>query len=238
MLASMCGRFTQARSWSELVQLYGLADNPSPSNFPPRYNIAPTQNIAVVRPAAHNSGGREMVMMRWGLVPSWAKDISIGAKMINARAESVRTKPAFRQAFRHRRCLIVADGFFEWRKDEGKTRKQPYYITREDNAPFAFAGLWEEWQPQGEQKLETCTIITTVASEAIAWIHERMPVMLEPARFDAWIAPDGPLDAAEAMLAPYTGALTVHPVSTRVNTVRNDDPQCIAPVPAVSEWLL
>jgi putative SOS response-associated peptidase YedK len=238
MLASMCGRFTQARSWSELVQLYELAGSPSPSNFAPRYNIAPTQNIAVVRPAARDSGGREMAMMRWGLVPLWAKDVSIGAKMINARAESVRTKPAFRQAFRHRRCLIVADGFYEWRKEEGKTRKQPYYITRQGDAPFAFAGLWEEWQPQGEQKLETCTIITTQASEAVAWIHERMPVMLEPTQFDAWIAPDVPLDTAEAMLAPYPGALATHPVGTRVNSVRNDDPQCIAPVPAASERLL
>jgi putative SOS response-associated peptidase YedK len=234
----MCGRFTQARSWSELAQLYELAGSASPSNFEPRYNIAPTQSIAVVRPAGRNAGGRELVMMRWGLVPLWAKDVSIGAKMINARAESVRTKPAFRQAFRHRRCLIVADGFYEWRKEENKTRKQPYYITREGDAPFAFAGLWEEWRPQGEQALETCTIITTTASESIAWIHERMPVMLEPAQFDAWITPDAPLDAAEAMLAPYPGALAVYPVSTRVNNVRNDDPQCIAPLPPAPERLL
>lgn len=242
MVIRMCGRFTQARPWSELVSLYGITESPSPSNLAPRYNIAPTQDIAVVRPAAapretggHGGGhGRELAMLRWGLVPFWAKDISIGARMINARAESVRSKPAFREAFRRRRCLIVADGFYEWRK-ENAGRKQPYYITREGNAPFAFAGLWETWGPEGSEALETCTIITTQASEAIGWIHERMPVMLEPAEFESWIAPDIPLDAAEAMLAPYPGALTAYPVSTRVNSVRNDDAGCTAPQPPASE---
>lgn len=234
----MCGRFTQARPWSELVQLYGITESPSPSNLAPRYNIAPTQDIAVVRPtaASRETGGhgRELAMLRWGLVPFWAKDISIGARMINARAESVRSKPAFREAFRRRRCLIVADGFYEWRKGT-EARKQPYHITREGNAPFAFAGLWESWGREGDERLETCTIITTEASEAIAWVHERMPVMLEPAEFESWIAAELPLEAAEAMLVPYAGALAAHPVSTRVNSVRNDDAACIAPLPPAPE---
>lgn len=237
----MCGRFTQSRAWSELVGLYGITESPSPSNFQPRYNIAPTQDIAVVRPAADSRGSREqsreLAMLRWGLVPFWAKDTSIGARMINARAESVRSKPAFREAFRRRRCLIVADGFYEWRKG-AEGRKQPYYITREGNAPFAFAGLWESWGPEDGERLQTCTIITTRASEAIAWIHERMPVMLEPGQFGSWIAPDLALDAAEAMLAPYSGALMAYPVRTRVNSVRNDDAACIAPAPSAPDPLL
>lgn len=237
----MCGRFTQTRAWSELVQLYDITESPSPSNFQPRYNIAPTQDIAVVRPTtdARKTGGseRELVMIRWGLVPFWAKDVSIGAKMINARAESVRTKPAFREAFRRRRCLIVADGFYEWQKTDEK-RKQPYYITRAGGQPFALAGLWEEWAPPGGQQLDTCTIVTTAAGEDIAWIHDRMPVMLEPAQFGTWLDTSAPPDAAEALLQPGAGPLTAYPVSTRVGSVRNDDPQCIAPLPAAPASLL
>ena len=241
MVPSMCGRFTQTRAWSELVQLYDITESPSPSNFAPRDNIAPTQDIAVVRPTAdaRKTGGsdRELVMLRWGLVPFWAKDVSIGAKMINARAESVRTKPAFREAFRQRRCLIVADGFYEWQKTDGG-RKQPYYITRAGGQPFALAGLWEEWAPPGGQRLDTCTIVTTGASDEIAWIHDRMPVMMEPARFGTWLNTAAPPEAAEALLRPYVGALAAHPVSTRVNSVRNDDPQCIAPMSSGPDSLL
>jgi putative SOS response-associated peptidase YedK len=253
MLAVMCGRFTQTRSWPELVQLYEITESPSPSNFQPRYNIAPTQDIAVVRPTtdARKSGAsdRELVMLRWGLVPFWAKDVSIGARMINARAESVRTKPAFREAFRRRRCLIAADGFYEWRPavpehtdpESGagrKTgRKQPYYIIRPGGEPFALAGLWEEWAPPGGQRLDTCTIVTTAAAENIAWIHDRMPVMLEPAEFAIWLDTAAPADVAEALLRPYDGALTAYPVSPRVGSVRNDDPECITPLPASGRLL-
>jgi putative SOS response-associated peptidase YedK len=262
MLAVMCGRFTQARSWSELVQLYDITKGPAPSNFAPRYNIAPTQDIAVVRSTAdaRETGGseRELVMLRWGLVPFWAKDAGIGARMINARAETVRTKPAFREAFRRRRCLIAADGFYEWRKEnpeqtradspefpEGKrkpaasktpARKQPYYITRAGGGPFALAGLWEQWTPPGGQRLESCTIVTAAASDEIAWIHDRMPVMLEPDQFGPWLS--APADGAEALLRPSPGPLTAYPVSTRVNSVRNDDVECIAPVPPAPDRLL
>jgi putative SOS response-associated peptidase YedK len=239
MLVFMCGRFTQARAWSELVQLYEIVESPSPSNFAPRYNIAPSSDIAVVRPTqeAHKTGGNdcELVLIRWGLVPFWAKDANIGAKMINARAESVRIKPAFREAFRRRRCLIVADGFYEWRKETGR-RKQPYYITRDGGGPFAFAGLWEEWAPPGGQRLDTCTIVTTAASEAIAGIHERMPVMLTPEEFGVWLS--APPDAAESLLRPFSGPLTVYPVGARVNSVRNDDPECIVPLPLAPDRLL
>ena len=264
MLPSMCGRFTQTRAWSELVQLYDITESPSPSNFAPRYNIAPTQDIAVVRPTAdaRKTGGsdRELVMLRWGLVPFWAKDVNVGARMINARAESVRTKPAFREPFRRRRCLIVADGFYEWRQENAEqkgaesgeipagrktparknttVRKQPYYITAAGGRPFALAGLWEQWAPPGSQRLDTCTIVTTAASDEIAWIHDRMPVMLEPARFGTWLNTAAPPEAAEALLRPYAGALAAQPVSTRVNSVRNDDPHCIAPMSSGPDSLL
>lgn len=236
----MCGRFTQARSWSELVKLYRITEIPTPSNLPPRYNIAPTDPVPVVR--AIGSGAeagdgrdaaeepeRELVLVRWGLIPAWAKDMSIGARMINARAESLADKPAFRDAFRRCRCLVVADGFYEWR-EEGNGRKQPYYIAVAGCAPFAFAGLWEAWAPPGGQRLDSCTIVTTSANEAMAPLHDRMPVILDPAEFDLWLDPAQPLEETQALLRPYPGELHVHPVSTRVNSVRNDDAACIQPL--------
>lgn len=241
--AVMCGRFTQARSWSELVELYRVTEIPTPSNLPPRYNVAPTDAVAVVRPVASPSvgpstridtgspdsaGERELVLIRWGLIPFWAKDTKIGARMINARAEGVAEKPAFRDAFKRRRCLVVADGFYEWRKDANA--RQPFHITPADARPFAFAGLWEAWAPPGGQRLDSCTIITTEANAALAPLHDRMPVMLEPAQFEAWLDPDRPGDEARALLRPYGGALSVQPVSTRVNNVRNDDAECIQPL--------
>ncbi len=196
----MCGRFSQTRTWAELLDLYGVVESLSPSNFPARYNIAPTQNVPVVR-RQPKSGERELVTLRWGLVPSWAKEIGIGAKMINARAETVTDKPAFRDAFRTRRCLIVADGFYEWQaqpqgpkhagpKHAGPKHpgpKQPWFITTADGRPFAFAGLWEEWWSPESNLIETCTIITTEASPALRPVHQRMPVILTPERFDAWL---------------------------------------------------
>lgn len=220
----MCGRFTQTRTWSELADLYRLADAAPPATLRPRYNIAPTQDIAVLRRAG--GGGRELTAMRWGLVPSWAKDIDIGARMINARAETVHEKPAFRDAFRRRRCLIVTDGFYEWQK-RPRGPKRPYFLTVADGRPFAFAGLWEAWTPPGGAPLESCAIITTEATAELRPIHDRMPVILTPEVFDRWLDPALAPDEARARLAPFNGALAITPVGTRVNNVRNDDPACV-----------
>lgn len=225
----MCGRFTQTRTWAELLDLYGIAESLTPSNFPARYNVAPTQNIAVVRKQP-KSGERELVTLRWGLVPSWAKEIGIGARMINARAETVHEKPAFRDAFRKRRCLVVADGFFEWQA-QPRGPKQPYFITAADGHPFAFAGLWEEWWSPESNLVETCTIITTEATPDLRPVHHRMPVILTPERFDAWLEGASGSRDARALLVPYDGELSFRPVGRRVNNVGNDDSGCIGPAP-------
>jgi putative SOS response-associated peptidase YedK len=190
----------------------------------PRYNIAPTQEVPAVRAAAQ--GGRELVVLRWGLVPAWAKDRAIASRLINARSESVAEKPAFRRAFAARRCLLPADGFYEWRK-EGAA-KQPYRITLADGEVFAFAGLWEHWRDgEGGEDLETCTILTTEAHPSIAEIHPhpRMPVILPSDDYAAWLDRDSSRDALLEMLGPYAEKpLTAGRVSLRVNKVANDDP--------------
>ena len=227
----MCGRFTQRFSWREVHALLSLS---GPAlNLRPRYNVAPTQDVAAVRA---EEDGRRLAMLRWGLIPSWAKDPRIGSKLINARAETASTKPSFRAAFRGRRCLVPADGFYEW-TGRGSVR-QPWLIGLEGGAPFAFAGLWERWTvPEGLELagslaarrpgdvVETCTILTTSAHEAVAAIHHRMPVILPPEAFDSWL---GGESVALEPFAPPT--LTVQPVSTLVNRVSNDDPRCIEPV--------
>ncbi|MGF1641644.1 MAG: SOS response-associated peptidase [Rhodospirillales bacterium] len=226
----MCGRYTQLRSWPDLVALYGIAESLSPSNFPVRYNIAPTQQVAAVRRRA-DTGDRALVTLRWGLVPSWAKQIDIGARLINARAETVHEKPAFRDAFRKRRCLIVADGFYEWQAQPAGP-KQPWLVTVADGRPFAFAGLWEEWWDAGNTLIESCAIVTTAANAALTPIHDRMPAILTAERFDAWLDPAAQPAALRALLVPYPGAMTARPVGRRINDVRNDDPGCIEPVGA------
>jgi putative SOS response-associated peptidase YedK len=211
--------------------------------LPARYNVAPTQDVPVVRVSGDSEGpeadgGRHLVQLRWGLVPFWADDASIGAKMINARAESAADKPAFRAAFRRRRCLVVADGFYEWKappKDGSAAkgqRKQPYRIEFEDRRPFGFAGLWERWtNPQDQSVLETCTILTTEANDYLRDIHPRMPVMLSPDAFDRWLDPEADVETAKGLLTPYPDdALTAYPISTRVNAVRNDDPSILEPL--------
>jgi putative SOS response-associated peptidase YedK len=192
-------------------------------DYVPRYNVAPTQQVGVVRQIDPNQ--RQLAYMQWGLIPHWAKDPKIGSQMINARAETAAEKPAFRDAFRRRRCLVVADGFYEWKKTGGKT-KQPYYIRMKDARPFGFAGLWERW---GE--LETCTILTTSPNELCAPLHDRMPVILGTSDYGRWLDPSQ-TDAAELqpLLAPYPAdEMLAEPVSTRVNNVRNEDETCIAP---------
>lgn len=201
-------------------------------NLQPRWNMAPTQAAPVIKLMDGRPGTgrhRALALMRWGLVPAWAKDIDIGARMINARSETVTEKPAFRAAYRYRRCLVPADGFYEWHTEAGG--KQPYRVVRRDRAPFAFAGLWELWEGTGEgSALETFTILTTDANETIAHIHHRMPVMLfDQDAFATWIGPD--IKAAGALMQPCDpSAIEVFPVDKRVGNVRYDDPDLVNPV--------
>jgi putative SOS response-associated peptidase YedK len=193
----------------------------------PRYNIAPSQPVAVVRQTAE--GKRELVKLRWGLVPSWAKDVSVGNQLINARSETAATKPAFRAAMRQRRCLVPTDGFYEWKK-VGK-QKQPYFIRRADDKAFAFAGLWERWSDAERRPLETCTILTTDANELLRPLHERMPVIVEPADYSTWL---DPLRTDPDQFHPLFASLTSEqlistPVSIHVNSPANDDADCLAP---------
>lgn len=222
----MCGRYTNRLTWSEIVRLYRITSRQPALNLQPRYNIAPTQSVAAVR---LGTDGRELAMLRWGLVPSWAKDIAIGSRMINARAETLAEKPSFRSAFKSRRCLIVADGFYEW-QPQPKGPKQPYLIGLKDGEPFAFAGLWERWEkaPDG-QPVESCTVVTTEANDLVRPIHDRMPVILAHEDYDTWLdASRNSPDVVGKLLRPFpSDRMEAVPVSTRVNSVRNDDPACL-----------
>ena len=222
----MCGRFSQTASREVIAQQFELDDPPL---FKPRYNIAPSQHVTTVR-LDPDAGKRECIMLRWGLIPSWAKDPKIGNLCINAKAETVAEKPSFRSAFRKRRCLVVATGFYEWQV-QGRT-KQPMWIGLRSQRPFAFAGLWEHWTPAEGEPLETCTIITTEPNDLIAPIHNRMPVILAPASYGQWLDPTfQQTDSLKGLLRPYPGEeLTAYPVSTLVNNPRHDTPQCLEPV--------
>ncbi|MFQ5400516.1 MAG: SOS response-associated peptidase [Anaerolineae bacterium] len=225
----MCGRFVLFTPGETLFQLFGVEASAMPGQIlNPRYNIAPTQPVAAVR-LAPDSGRREFTFFRWGLIPSWAKDLKIGARLINARAETVSEKPSFRAAFKRRRCLIPADGFFEWQRLS--SRKQPVYVYARDGRPFAFAGLWETWHSADGDRIHSCTILTTEPNELVAPIHNRMPVIIEPPDYALWLDPGPNPELARHLLRPYPAEkMVAYPVSTRVNSPRNDDPRCIAPL--------
>lgn len=216
----MCGRFTLRAPPQDLAQYFDLAEVP---DLVPRFNVAPTQTVGAVRLEA---GARQWVFLRWGLIPRWAKDPKIGNTLLNARGETIASKPSFRAAFKTRRCLIAADGFYEWQR-KGKV-KQPYHFHLRAGGPLAFAGLWEEWEtPQG-MRLESCTIATTTAHPVVAPIHDRMPVILPRATFDAWLSPASTVDELQALLQPYPGDdLEATPVSQTVNNARNEVPECL-----------
>jgi putative SOS response-associated peptidase YedK len=218
----MCGRFTLTVSARVLADLFGVEDLP---DIRPRYNIAPTQQILVVR--GSGEAQPEFGEARWGLIPSWAKDAKLGARMINARAETVADKPAFRSAVRRRRCLIPSDGFYEWHKLAGG--KQPYLIRFADGSPFAFAGLWERWHDPDGEAVDSCTIITTTPNEVVAELHDRMPVILPQRHHDEWLRSAAvDRDRLDELLQPHPPAgMEAYPVSTRVNSPRNDDPDCV-----------
>ena len=221
----MCGRFTLKTSRARIKEMFRLQRL---GEWDPRYNIAPSQPVLAVR-AIPESGEREGVFLKWGLIPSWAKEPGIGNNLANARADTVAEKPAFRSAFKKRRCLVIADGFYEWQAGPGG--KTPYYFQLKDQGPFAFAGLWERWE-KGEEPVESCTLITTDANGVVEPVHNRMPVILDPGSFDRWLDPsEQRVEALKAMLVPLPDdSLTAHPVSKLVNNPRNESPQCIEPV--------
>lgn len=221
----MCGRFTLAADQTTLSMTFpGFNIPEAPS---PRYNIAPSQPVAVVA----NRETRDLEFYKWGLIPFWAKDPAIGNRMINARAESLGEKAAFKHAYKRRRCVILADGFYEWHRPPGEKHKIPVRIQMRSGAPFAFAGLWESWKPEDAVPVLSCAIITCEPNALMAKIHPRMPVILDPEDFDRWLDP-APHDpgSLDGLLRPYDAeAMTAYPVSTLVNNPLNDDPGCIEP---------
>ena len=220
----MCGRFTMYSSRDELARLFGFDTDDVPDQLP-RYNIAPTQLVAVVR---QDDGQRVIKPLRWGLIPSWAKDAKIGNSLINARSETVAEKPAFRAAFKKRRCLIPTSGFFEWMATGGK-KKQPLHIRLIDGRPFALAGLWEHWSGGAGDPVESCTILTTTANDLMRPFHDRMPVILAREDYGTWLDPETPPERLQALLRPYPAeAMVAVPVGSYVSNPRNEGPQCLA----------
>jgi putative SOS response-associated peptidase YedK len=226
----MCGRFTLTIDPAQLRLALPWLDVPEATNFTPRYNISPTQPVAVVP----NDGKHRLDFFTWGLIPSWAKDPSIGSNLINARGESVAEKPSFRTAFKRRRCLILTDGFYEWQKSADGKSKTPMYIRMASGQPFAFAGLWEWWTPPGGDgsEIRSCTIITTEPNSLMAPIHNRMPVILPPETYEAWLEPSEQRpENLLPLIRPYPAeAMMAYPVSKLVNSPANDRPACVAAV--------
>ena len=221
----MCGRFALKAPPRSIQEHFHLPETPDLSS---RYNIAPSQSVAVVR---HLPGKSflQLDMLRWGLVPHWAKDMKIGYKMINARAETLAQKPSFRSAFKKRRCLIAADGFYEWH--HSGTVKQPYYVQLKGGAVFAFAGLWESWNSPDGTILESCTIITTTPNELIGPIHDRMPVIISPEKYDTWLQDPTPKQDLQELILPYPAEkMAAYRVSSQVNSPQNDTPDCTLPI--------
>jgi putative SOS response-associated peptidase YedK len=240
----MCGRFVSASPPGEIARYFD-AEAPEAA-LDPSYNVAPTNDVYVV---LSDGSTRRMAPMHWGLVPRWAKDPSAGNRMINARAETLATKNAYKPAFRKRRCLLPADGFYEWKSVPGQKRKQPVFIHRADGEPLAFAGLWETWKDPsaseaeraaGGGRLRSCTIITGEPNDTVRPVHDRMPMILPASAWDTWLDPEiDDLDMLGKLLVPAPASLlTLHPVSTEVNNVRNKGAELVAPVEAVPDGQL
>jgi putative SOS response-associated peptidase YedK len=222
----MCGRYTLSTPVEKLAGEFDISE-PLP-DLPPSYNVAPSQEVAAI--VAGGRGERRLELLRWGLIPAWADDPGIGSRMINARSETAAEKPSFRKAFKERRCLIPADGFYEWQKTNGG--KQPYHLKMRDGRLFAFAGLWESWKGDEEGEIRSCTILTTDANDLVGEVHHRMPVILPPETYDLWLDPA--VREAEQLLSvllPYpTEDMEAYPVSRRVNNPSNDEPGCVESV--------
>jgi putative SOS response-associated peptidase YedK len=221
----MCGRFSLKADLDELMEAF--PDVVFPAELSPRYNIAPSQMVAVVS----NNGQNKVEFFRWGLIPAWAKEPSIGNRMINARAETLAEKPAFRAAYRRRRCLVLADGFYEWRAEPGRKGKTPLYIQLASGRPFAFGGLWERWQ-FGEEALFSCTIVTTEPNALLESIHNRMPLILKPGDYARWLesAEKQPAELSDLLLPYPASEMMAFPVSKLVNDPKNDRAECVAPL--------
>lgn len=221
----MCGRFTLTVDQAELRDSF--SDYTLPAKFAPRFNIAPSQPILAIP----NDGRNAADFFVWGLIPSWSKDPTIGDRLINARGETVAEKPSFRGSFKHKRCLILADGFYEWKAQPGTKTKTPHFIHMKDRKPFAFAGLWDEWNSPDGGSLRTCTIITTGPNELMATLHNRMPVILNKKEYDLWLDPalQTP-DKLLPLIKPFPAdKMSAYPVSTLVNSPANDRADCIQP---------
>ena len=222
----MCGRYTLSTPVGKLAEEFDIS-RPWP-DLPPSYNVAPSQEVAAI--LAVGGGERRLELLRWGLIPAWADDPAIGSRMINARSETAAEKPSFRRAFKERRCLIAADGFYEWQKTNGG--KQPYHLRMRDGRPFAFAGLWESWRGDGEGEIRSCAILTTDANDLVGEVHHRMPVILPPETYDLWLDPT--VREAEQLLSlliPYPPEdMEAYPVSRRVNNPSNNEPSCVESV--------
>lgn len=219
----MCGRFALSAPEPDLRRHFDVTVQVS---LPPRYNIAPGQQIAILRPG---SSGKELAMLRWGLIPFWAGDAGMGSRLINARAETLEEKSSFRVCFKRNRCLIPADGFYEWQEVPGRKKKQPYFVRRKDKELFAMAGLWSTWKNRATgEVVETCAIITTDANSLLAGIHNRMPAILPQERYDPWLNPHTGSGELKNMLMPFDAeAMTVYPVSELCNNPKNDFPECL-----------
>lgn len=231
-MVAVCGRFVSTSPPDDLARYF--AADPAPEvELAPSWNVAPTDRVAVV---LERRDERLVEVVRWGLVPPWAKDLSVGARMINARAETVATRSAFRKAFAQRRCIVPAAGFYEWTRVEGHRKKQPWFIHRPDGEPYAFAGLWERWKQDDDHPwVLTCTIITGAANGPMSEVHDRMPVMLPPDRWARWLDPaEGDVELLQSWLVPAPDALvTFHPVSIAVNTATNEGPELVDAVAVI-----
>ncbi len=216
----MCGRYSLTTPLDHLIEVFDVP--PVTFDYRPRYNIAPSQDVPVVASDRH---GTRMGLLRWGLVPAWADDPAIGSRMINARAETLLDKPSFREAAVSRRCLVPADGFYEWAK-EG-SRKVPYWIHSPDREPMGLAGIWERWHSEGPESVYSMAIITVDANEGVRHLHHRMPAIVPAANQEAWLDTETPVADALSLLKPYEGVLEAYPVSTLVNSPANDEPGCI-----------
>lgn len=224
----MCGRFAFFSAHESVARLFGIADAPA---IEPRWNIAPTQFVAAVRESARTPG-RRIALLYWGLVPHWAGEKAIGARMLNARCETLKDKPAFRDAYRRRRCVVPADGYYEWQR--AGALRQPWYIGLASGEAFGIAGLWEFWRdPVSGDPLESCTLVTTLPAASIAHLHDRMPAILPPKSYAEWLDPrNEDLERLDRLLVPYdAAALSARPVSRRVNDARNEGADLIDPVP-------
>jgi putative SOS response-associated peptidase YedK len=222
----MCGRYASSRGAHDLASHFDIEDVPE-EDLAPSYNVAPTDPVAVV---CVRDGTRRLKVVRWGLVPSWAKDAKGAARLINARSESVADKPAFRAAYERRRCLVPADGYYEWKVTDG--RKQPYYLSARDGSPLAMAGLYEIWRAPDDSWLWSTTVITTSAPDELGAIHDRTPLLVAPADWERWLDPEVPDPGRDLLVPGVPGVLDAWPVSPAVGNVRNDGPELVAPLPS------